>query len=560
MRIQDEPLPTGSKALKEAALLGRALVGLGTDDVEQDLGLRMAWESAGLPHRDITVNVVFRRNGQPYEQVRFTIDANGAGLHHGRDGGVPGTEIVVDMDERPVTERFMKLRDYLAAQRREADQIASRTGQPVPPYAASLGDLVERIAMTVHRRRPDEPDPVLVEIVDGLQADGQLEPGRLSPDVAEGLRDQIDRLRAAGSLDTWSAAAALVAACLPPILAAMQPNGIEQLTHFTRYFGFSVLELRVSPWQALYGPAHKAIREGFATAVAGVARQLLDEAERLRDEGLGGPSDRDTFSSCLFKAQPYALAAAKLYSFLNDPPLETTAEETLARIRDGIIHQWLDFDDADLYRDRDAIRAARRHGDHTAVQLILREGEMALKRPRSVRTFLLAAEENNMSVEDSSFDVADAFGNDFVYLAPPGEHRFDPASVAVVLGALLLHAALKGIASGVEETAKGLTTTLLDRIGAAVRSRLPGAIQRAFRRDTPVTVSEAQAEAGIAAKEGRTATNGIEAATIDAIVRAVAIAIRAELATVGLPGRPSDRVADAMKIALAEALQGQAAS
>jgi hypothetical protein len=165
-----------------------------------------------------------------------------------------------------------------------------------------------------------------------------------------------------------------------------------------------------------------------------------------------------------------------------------------------------------------------------------------------------------MSVEDASFEVADAFGNDFVYLSPGGERRFAPASVAVVLGALLLHAALKGIASGVEETTKGLTTTLLDRIGAAIRSRLPGAIQRAFRRDTPVTVPEAQAEAVIAAEESRTATHGMEAATIDAIVLATAVTIRAELAAVGLPARPSDRVADAMRIALAEALHRQAAS
>jgi hypothetical protein len=165
-----------------------------------------------------------------------------------------------------------------------------------------------------------------------------------------------------------------------------------------RHLGFAILELGVSAWQAIYGPPHKALREGFRGAVLATAGELLTAAERHRDRALAGPADREEFSEQLLLALPYALAALQLDRFVAaeagaDPAARlhaTAAEETVVRVHEGLVHQWLDWDDSRFHADRERILDARRRGDVLAVELLLREGELALFRPRAARSLLLA--------------------------------------------------------------------------------------------------------------------------------------------------------------------------
>lgn len=188
----------------------------------------------------------------------------------------------------------------------------------------------------------------------------------------------------------------MLAARLPTAVAATAPAG-RQTVELARHLGFAILELGVSAWQAIYGPPHKALREGYRAAVLAVARDLLAAAERHRDRALDGPADREHFSEQLLLALPYALAAMQLDRFHlaaagADPTVRhhaSTAEETFVRLQESLVHQWLDCDDAQLRSDRDRIRDAQRRGDALAVQLLLREGELALFRPRAVRGLLL---------------------------------------------------------------------------------------------------------------------------------------------------------------------------
>jgi hypothetical protein len=399
MRIEDVPLSTGPDALDEAVLLGRVLVAFGVDELERVLALDAAWEAAGLPEQGVTVHLVFRRGGVTVQEDRFSLDASGAGLRHADSAPIPDEEttLYVDVDDTPALRRFERLCAYLADQRVEADEIERRTGQPIPVYAKVLGQQVEMLSGVVDRRAANESDPVLTGIVDRLLESAGGWPLGLDPDAALAVRRNTDRVRSDGGLGTWSAAALLVVAGLPGAIADRLDGGGP--AEFVRYFLFGLLEARVSPFQAVVGLAGKAVREGQLTALVDAGRDLLDEAGRLRDEAMDGPPSRDFFSWCLFRAQPYALAATHLLRIAAEAPaddqpatarLAAAADEVLTRLHDGILHQWSDFGDMRLNQEREVIRAARARGDETTVQLILRDGEFALRRPRSAREYLLS--------------------------------------------------------------------------------------------------------------------------------------------------------------------------
>jgi hypothetical protein len=159
-----------------------------------------------------------------------------------------------------------------------------------------------------------------------------------------------------------------------------------------------------------------------------------------------------------------------------------------------------------------------------------------------------------MTVQDATFDVADALGGDFVYLAPPGPARFDPATVAVVLGGLLLRAVFKGIGDGVEEVAKDATVSLLHRVADAVRGRLPEALGRAFQRDDQATVTDVQQEAETAAQQARVATTGLSAAEVAGLAQQISSTIQAELAGDGLPAASARRVAATIQVTVTTTL------
>src|SRR6185436_9794948 len=110
-------------------------------------------------------------------------------------------------------------------------------------------------------------------------------------------------------------AALLLAARLPAAVAVAAPSE-RQTVELARHLSFAVLELGVSAWQAIYGPPHKALREGYRNAVIAAARDMLAAAERHRDLALDGPADPEYFSEQLLLALPYAFAALQLDRFI----------------------------------------------------------------------------------------------------------------------------------------------------------------------------------------------------------------------------------------------------
>lgn len=161
-----------------------------------------------------------------------------------------------------------------------------------------------------------------------------------------------------------------------------------------------------------------------------------------------------------------------------------------------------------------------------------------------------------MSVDTAPFDIADAFGTDFTYLAPPGERRFDPASVAVALSGMILHAVYLGIAGGIQEHTKNATVSVLDRIGGQVRTALSAVRRRAFDRNEPASIEQVQQETTEAAGDARLAASTIDPATREAVISAAADTVEAELIAAGLPARPATRVRAAVIRAVTDALAG----
>jgi hypothetical protein len=276
----------------------------------------------------------------------------------------------------------------------------ARGGRAPDPVALRRWAFVDAVARGLTLGPADAMHPTLAAI--SHEAWARLSAATAPPalaEIARGLEERALAGRTRGELSTWPAAALLLAARLPPAVAAGVPAG-RQTVESARHLGFAILELGVSAWQAIHGPPHKALREGHGAAVLAVARDLQAAAERHRDRALDGPADREHFSEQLLLALPYALGAMQLDRFLlaASPDVDhavrahsTAAEEMFVRLQDGLVHQWLDCDDARLREDRDKIIDARQRGDALAVHLLLREAELGLLRPRAARDWLLGA-------------------------------------------------------------------------------------------------------------------------------------------------------------------------
>jgi hypothetical protein len=333
-------------------------------------------------------------HGETASEWYVAIDAAGHGRRYESGERPPGPvrELSFSVNASPARDRFMRLHRDVQDQLAEASRILQAGGPPLNPIALRRSAFVGNVVEAIRHTGPEEPQPVLQQL--GRYGWGSAEkPWELGADTAEELDRLGERAREEGQLDAWASAAVLVAVVLPQCVAAHASSDAH--VELGRYFVFSIAEMRVSAWQAIYGPVHKALREGYAAAVLATAWQLLARAEGQRDAALCGAADRDAFSEQLFLGAPAALAATLLAKMADEAgvsdtgKLRTRADELHARMQDGILHQWLDFDDARLQQERRDILAAQRRGDTLEVNLALRRGEDGLRRPRSVRDLLL---------------------------------------------------------------------------------------------------------------------------------------------------------------------------
>jgi hypothetical protein len=403
-KLQDQPLPRGITALHEAVLLGRALINLTPDALERNVLTDEAWMAAGIPRQGVSVHVEYVHAGRRVDESYVIADRGGGGRHAHQHDPRRGSvhELRVELGLTPCQDRFNRLHAHLRDQLRDAQSAQRAGGRRPNPRAVAWWEFVDAAKETCGTAiRADRARPVLTNISGNLvsEMDTTTEgaPDRVAL-IAGRLPELADDARRRGQLDVWAASALLIAANVPHRIAApfSAADHIEQLT---RYVLFSLLEMRISPWQAIYGVAQKAVREGFGNVLEEVADELLAQAEQHRDQALDGPIDRDYFSEQLFLGMPKAWTAMHLYRILKDlapegekshrPKRRTAAEELAVRMQDGIAYQWLDVDDARIAAEWREIHRMQQAGDNAGVRNALREGEARLFWPRAARSLLL---------------------------------------------------------------------------------------------------------------------------------------------------------------------------
>ncbi len=401
--LGDIPIPRGSKALHEAVLLGRALINLFPDALERIILADEAWTAQGIPRTRVSVHVVYVEQEKRVGEDYILLDAHGGGKHdHKHDPSLGSVyELNVDLRRHPAAERFTRLHNHLQEQLEQALAIQRAGGRSPEPVTISWWEFVDAAYRTCTRLRPDEARPALVQLSDRLISEIGSVPS-YAAEAINGITSRLpqlaDDLRRRGNLDVWENSALLVAGYVPKRVAQLS-TGEDKVQQLARYMTFSLLEMKVSPWQAVNGVARKALREGEMQALEQAADDMLSDAEQHRDRALDGSLDRNLFSEQLFLGTPKAWTAMQIYELLREmsPGSETvirqkrhtTAEELAVRMQDGVAYQWVDFDDARIAEEWEKVQEARRARDNFAVQEILLQGELRLFRPRAARKLLL---------------------------------------------------------------------------------------------------------------------------------------------------------------------------
>jgi hypothetical protein len=149
-----------------------------------------------------------------------------------------------------------------------------------------------------------------------------------------------------------------------------------------------------------------------------------------------------------------------------------------------------------------------------------------------------------MSVDTAAFEVTDAIGADFTYLQPPGEQRFDPATVAVGIGVAIVTLVAKAIVDGIADAVKSETKSIVAPAVQAVSRRAWEYLRRPFapaERDA-TALRRRLDEARDESEAARQALRGLPAASVDTLPGAVAAAIRSSLTEQGVPPTAAVRV------------------
>jgi hypothetical protein len=148
-----------------------------------------------------------------------------------------------------------------------------------------------------------------------------------------------------------------------------------------------------------------------------------------------------------------------------------------------------------------------------------------------------------MSVDTTALEVTDALGPDFTYLQPTGEQRFDPATVALGIGAAVVTLVAKAILDGVRDAIKAETKSIVAPVVGAVTRRAREYLRRPFEpteRDAAALRTRLD-EARNETEAARRALRGLPAG-LDTLPGAVAAAIQSSLTAQGVPSAAAARV------------------
>lgn len=149
-------------------------------------------------------------------------------------------------------------------------------------------------------------------------------------------------------------------------------------------------------------------------------------------------------------------------------------------------------------------------------------------------------------LEASAAAIADELAADLPRLQPSGEVRFDPATLAAVVGLWLLKNVADGIAEAIKEGSQSATQTLAQRIGVAVRRRVRRDLPEAMNSGTDDTALDNTVAATESAWADARSARTPEIPTAD-LVEEATFNVAAALIEAGLPPLPADRVAAVLR-------------
>jgi hypothetical protein len=154
-----------------------------------------------------------------------------------------------------------------------------------------------------------------------------------------------------------------------------------------------------------------------------------------------------------------------------------------------------------------------------------------------------------MDIDDSAIAIADAMGTSFTELAPPGEERFEPVSMSLIVSYWILHAVAAGIHDGIQESAKDATVTTLDAVGRSIRARLvPARIRKLFDKKASPSEAESRQQAADQVAEARKKIAGLDSQSAAELIGTAASAVTQALAGAGLNSTVAGRVGQTIDV------------
>jgi hypothetical protein len=209
------------------------------------------------------------------------------------------------------------------------------------------------------------------------------------------MRLHRDRL----AVDANEASVLLMASGLAWAVSASAEGWIP--FRYGEYLARAADQLATGRWEAMRYAVADAFRAGYQDALGSLTDLYYETAKQYRDLALDAPAQPWEFTQRLFRAIPYATAAANLSHWmvqLADAAAagwvsrQSQTEELMVRMADGLSHQWRSWalgDQGDIPRERRLVEEAQLRSDDAEVRRLLLSGEYALLRPRSYRPFLL---------------------------------------------------------------------------------------------------------------------------------------------------------------------------
>ena len=389
--VRDLPLPSGAEALIELNLLAWALVGGIANSADQAVGLRDAPGRQVDITRDGLTHVVRTSADRVVGEYWVTILAGGSGRHYPEcppaDAvqGFDRYEVVLDEEPATTSNRYRAILTALSEQLSPEDREIMTNPLLVTDRSRAKAEW-EGLRGAARLLAVKYLEPIGI---DGVRAFDRM------PNAGDYLYAYMDRQRYLLCCDASEACALLLAA---DIAATCATADGDNLITYGSYLARAADALTTGRWQNMRDVVNAASNEGFGEALSGLANSYYEASKRRRDEALDGPPDVAKFAHRLFNAAPYGAAACWLSNWLsagdeNKSAIArraSNAEEAFLRICDGIREQWLYWATGRILGERREIQKAQEDRDHDEVERILRNGEVYLLRPRSLRPFLLS--------------------------------------------------------------------------------------------------------------------------------------------------------------------------